>query len=152
GLPEVLRADDERVRRGGEERPGGGPAEGTGGPVQQPEQEPEQGCHLHSRNLSPCHGCGLRGPRAGTKEIMTPQPPDAPRSAPEPSAVVQLHMGMGPLARAGTRPPVQTAGAGRIFVMDSAASPRGRRAGPFGGARKGRRTMPTVRGELRDML
>ena len=51
GVPKVLRADDECVRGGGKERPGSRSAEGTGSPVQQPEQEPEQGRHLHSCNL-----------------------------------------------------------------------------------------------------
>ena len=56
-VPEILRADHECVRSGGEERSRRRSAEGTGGPVQQPEQEPEQGCHLHSCDLLARYRC-----------------------------------------------------------------------------------------------
>ena len=39
-VPELLRADDERVRGGGEERSRSGAREGAGGAVREPEQEP----------------------------------------------------------------------------------------------------------------
>ena len=60
-VQKILRADHECIRSRGKERPGSRSAEGTGQAVQQPKQKPEQGCHIHSRNLLARYGYCLRG-------------------------------------------------------------------------------------------
>ena len=58
-VPDVLRADDERIRSRGRQRPGGRAPGRAGSPLQRPECEPERRTDFDPRNVPTCDGFGL---------------------------------------------------------------------------------------------